>query len=1348
MRIKREKLLKDLRNFASQGNGVIIGSPGVGKTYLLNELRQNLISAGIPHLLLPIDQLGDGADKTLRQALSFEGDLIEKLLSVPVSDKKPMLLFDAFDAARNEQTRQRFLQLIRRAIQELSAWNVVVTVRTYDAKKSQELLDLFGGTLDPDLHQYQNTAILCRHFTIPRLNEAEIQQALNQMQCPESIYNSGSKEFKPLFAIPFNLWLLEKILKTSPDFDCFSHIRSEVQLLSFFWQRRIEGENNGEHRRFVLEQISHRMVEDNSLSVRQNDVYNDLNLDVPARQGAWDDLLSDEILAKVSLTGQRIAFSHNILFDYAISVLLIDDEPKQLERFILEDPSRPLFLRPSLTYFFTRLWHDDPETFWRAFWHIFPSNQSVHIRLFARLIPTSVIAIEAHVISQLTPFFDKLKSDKEIANQAVMWLLQSLNTLQIERDELWVDFFDQVSENLHSDFAWDLATITSAVLERSKTEDSVTINACGRIGRRLLKWIWQARETSENDWNNRLGSSWAVPLVAKTFGNNPKESRVLLETVLDLTRKENFTINFLMRLTKHVDRIWLHDPEFVTRTYLVVFTHNETSNEMTRLGGGPILPLASTRHQDYSSCQYLLIQHFPNFLRAAPLFATQTMIPILNNFISKTYIFSFEDRVDREDSPEKFNFRGKLAHYVQDYSCEWDKVGYPDEPIQMADSWFDFIAELAGLTEAHLLLDSLLDVFRDDVRVAFFWKRLLKTASQFPDVFAPRLFELCIAKPIHMGNDVLDNLCTFLKAAACHFTRGQRRQIEESILALPRESGNNRLFLHRRRNQLLEKIPSNLLITEAAKKIRKEFERENDVPEIPTSAGFESSRIQNSYDHPFYQGADSDVPENQELKILVDSLTQFSSDWLNGKPTEDAAELILPELRAAYAAINEDEDMDEQVSDRLWYKLTDCAAILSRVVDNTESPLFDFCRLVLLHGATHKLPEPEFERDAQLSSSSYSPFPRHEAAKGLLRLAIRQSDSEMLNAIEVLARDPVPSVRMVTATGLFMVYVTAPEKFWQIVGQRAANEKNLVVQGHMCATLTRVVGQGIEEEENTVGVMDQMLKSALARAQALNLSNSFVNLLMWLAIGRKNPWALQTIEQTFFEVPIQFAPSMNHAVSWAMREFVVPKNLESDDACETLQRAIKWLKQVIDVASATIEELSATTNGARTAETTKQLQDIYGVIDEVITRLYYTTAAHEKGQPEEIDGKLHCQFYDQVKPLMEDVTTFALGEHGIMFAPTAYRFTQLLTCFISCNPKEVIHLAERVARSSEPSGYNFDSLAIEEVVKFVEIVLADHRSEVRGGESLENLLKLLDMFAKAGWSDALRLVWRLDEIFR
>ena len=180
------------------------------------------------------------------------------------------------------------------------------------------------------------------------------------------------------------------------------------------------------------------MVKERTLDVRQQDIYEVVAPNTPAKQTAWNELQSDEILTKVSSTKQRVAFTHNILFDYAISVLLIEDDPQQLENFVLEDLSRPLFLRPSLAYFFTRLWYvETSESFWKAFWHVFPSNQSVHLRLVARLIPTSTIANEAREIGQLTPLLDKLERWRRNRRlMQMMWLLQSIRALEIKRDLL------------------------------------------------------------------------------------------------------------------------------------------------------------------------------------------------------------------------------------------------------------------------------------------------------------------------------------------------------------------------------------------------------------------------------------------------------------------------------------------------------------------------------------------------------------------------------------------------------------------------------------------------------------------------------------------------------------------------------------------------------------------------------------------------------------------------------------------------------------------------------------------------------------------------------------------------
>ena len=98
--------------------------------------------------------------------------------------------------------------------------------------------------------------------------------------------------------------------------------------------------------------------------------------------------------------------------------------------------------------------------------------------------------------------------------------------------------------------------------------------------------------------------------------------------------------------------------------------------------------------------------------------------------------------------------------------------------------------------------------------------------------------------------------------------------------------------------------------------------------------------------------------------------------------------------------------------------MTECVAILSRVANNLENESFAFCRQVLLEGAKHEQPKPDRRYDDQFDSPGYSPFPRHEAASGLLRLAFHQSDGEILDAIEVLTGDDVPSVSDGSSDGI------------------------------------------------------------------------------------------------------------------------------------------------------------------------------------------------------------------------------------------------------------------------------------------------------------------------------------------
>ncbi len=1348
--VDRKTVRNNLYDFVSRENGVVIGRPGVGKTHLLKELLQDLRSANIPHLLLSIDLLGDSDPKEWPDGLSFNGDLIEHLKSVPISDNKAILLFDGFDAARDERKRKNFLILIKRAIQDLENWNVAVTVRTYDAKKSQELLDLFGNSDDTD---YQTQDISCRHFTIPPFTEDEILQALVQIGCPISIYNNGSDEFKEtVLTNPFNLWLLEKILEnlSDEDLNSLSQIRSEVQLFDQFWQRRIESADNEIDRLSVLEGIVREMVKQRSLRIRQIDVRKSLI------QTALDDLFSDEILKRVSSTGQGIAFSHNILFDYAISVLLIDDEPKQLEKFITKDPSRPLFLRPSITYFFTRLWYyKNSESFWDAFWYILRSDQSVSIRLVARLIPPSVIANEAREIEQLKPLIQKIQDMETNAADAITRLFQALQTLQIKREKPWIDFCDQASEYLHIDFAWDLANLTSDILE--KTESSYIVNTCGYIGRRLLEWVWQEREEKKDEWYNRFGGHWGVSLVAKTYYTNLKASRALLEKALDLTKEDNFPIGFLTRLTANVDNICKYDPEFAIQIYFTTFSHEFKSEGKTRRGSD-ILPITTYRSQDFRMCQYRLVQHFPKFLQEKPIDATQAAIRSLNYIIAKEHILRFSRKdMTIEELNEPFSFHGKTANFVQDHSHIWDAQNSSGESIEMADAMFDYMAELAKSEDQHNLLDSLLDVFVDHVESAFFWKRLLKTASQFPKVFARRLFELCLAKPILLHLEVSYELSLFLENAASEFARDNRlRQIEERILALPNEAQEqeNDEYLIMHRDSLLARIPMELLSSQDAKSIREKMEQENRVPENrpPVSFHFESGTVTEEKwlrD----KGVDTTTSENQKLKAFSDTLEDFISDWRNKTPTKESTDLIIPKLSEVYVVIGDKTNTDEELINILWRKMTECAAIIGRDTADLDDDSFALCRNILLEGASHRLPDPETESEAQFDSLGYSPYPRHEAAIGLIRLTFDKPDTKMLDAIETLAKDKVPSVRMITAMYLTNIYGKNSDRFWRIINQRSESETNLVVHEALYNALNYIVAHKQENENKTVSVMKNLLKHTTSPGGKFGSSDPFISLLMWLVIVRENFWTINFIKETYFSNPIQNSDILTRIVAETMDSYVNPKHMENNEGTKILKRSIEYLNEVISVSINTIKDLRYLLNQNPTEETNEELQNMYRAIDQVISSLYYTFA-HDRIETEKqtdvISYDLRCRFYDEVKPLMEQVIGFADDpDTGVMFASTAHDFVKLLTSFLICNPKEVLHLAERVARSSERFGYNLDSLAVEDVVKLVEIVLADYRHVVRDDEDfLKSLLNLLDLFAKTGWSDALKLVWRLDEVFR
>src|SRR6185503_5034616 len=168
-------------------------------------------------------------------------------------------------------------------------------------------------------------------------------------------------------------------------------------------------------------------------------------------------------------------------------------------------------------------------------------------------------------------------------------------------------------------------------------------------------------------------SVWIVPLVAKSIETAPEESEQLLRGVLGLLKEPDFPIDYFFRLANVIDEVWPTSPGFVADFYKAVFDHQELSEARTQIGGA-VLPMTSTRRQDFELSRYSLIAKYPSFLQSKPAIAARTAIECLNRFVIEEHLRRYDDQLlNTEAAIEQFDFRGRSASYLPDGSYAWDR---------------------------------------------------------------------------------------------------------------------------------------------------------------------------------------------------------------------------------------------------------------------------------------------------------------------------------------------------------------------------------------------------------------------------------------------------------------------------------------------------------------------------------------------------------------------------------------------------------------------------------------------------------------------------------------------------
>lgn len=1330
MKIERPDLIAELDAFARSGHGLVTGEPGVGKTYSMAELHDRWDAAGYPHLMIPVDRLGSLTDAEIRAALGISTNLMEHVALYFAAKGKGVVVFDGFDAARSETTRERVLALVREALERSGdQWNVLVSVRIYDANRSHSLRSLFrdASGMPPSKGIGLDET---RHLHIPNLSEREVLSAVAQINGLGDVYQRATAEFRSLLHIPFNIWLVEQILGRSGTAAPLSTVASEVQLLTLYWQRRVEAGDKGMEARHLLSRMVGMMVTEQSLSVRADAVY------AVNEAAIWDEIFSAGVVERTGSTGQRLAFSHNTLFDYAVSVLLMDDDPAAMHGFIAEDFGRPLFLRPSISFYYTRLWYEKRDAFWASVWETLRSKQ-IHVRLVGRLVPPAVIVNEARLPEDLDPALDAIKKGSAEATEVVLRVLQAVAALLPENDDLWTSICANIAAHPRRELAWNVVTIAHGIAEKHKANLTESLrDRLGLVGRSTLVWALEQRKGKPDGFADSVGSLWAVPLVAVTFISSPEESDRLLRQVLALLDEPGFPVQYFTRLSDAVGDLAPVAPGLVADVYRAVFGHAETSEEETSFGS-PILPLRSTRRQDFGMCEYVLDKEFDKFLDHAPRIATEAALDAFSSYVVANHVTPYlREGYKISDREYPLTFRGRTGDVIADLSAVWLDSAHPDYAVSLLRKACERLRTIAtqGSEEA---VDDTLEAFGEHARVQAAWVELLRAGMAAPANLGPKLAELALSRDLQ--RNAYHEVVTFVSATAAEWTPNQLSAFEMSVESLYHEGGeeDEKDVLTRLADRFVVALPKEVTKSKGLLARRDALEAANAVP--PNEPPFRvqvSSRAYSSEDWLSERGVDVQSPPIRALLDQANVLEQEVQKSRNSRASAEEAKTVYEQMRELQRLLATTAGLQRDAVELVTTRVAAAAGLIVKAKGEVPPENLSTARAVLMEAAHLPFQNPEERATRDFDMPAWSPSPQTEAAQALPWLIIQKSDEQVLDAIEHLARSPEPSVRFLVATEAFRLRWNAEEKFWAIVERFAAEESSRGVLSGLMHSLGSIK---TKDAPRVAAILEKLRARGIGVDDRSQYAEGYVRLVAWLAFNVVDKWAVGLLDLIARE-PVNHIPLAKRMVFEALG-IVTPKFLEDARVRPMSERAVKWVRELLaGILSLTPEELTGRAN-------LELAKSVHGIVDDVGRRIYYnihSDRSDKDNPPTEGIGA----YYDITRPLVEDLIAFGKKAEGNLLAPTAHHLMEFLHVCLPLDPKGVLHLAAELVSSTERSGYNLDGMAVREIVAIAEELLADHRGEISEGKSLEDFVRLLDAFANNGWPEAMRVVLRIDEIFR
>ena len=1328
-----ERMVADVAQSAAvEGDLVLVGEPGAGKSGLLAQVFEALVAKSPRVVLLAVDKLQSTSPMALRSELGLTHGFLDALANWE-GGAPGVLIIDALDAARGEQSARMLGDLIGAVMSsDAHDWNVLASIRHFDLQHSPSLRAMFSGE-PPNKDLVVSSLRKLRHVFVPLLGGDELRQL--ESKSPElwGVWENASPSLKALLRNPFNLRLMAELLLAGISPDELSPIRAQVELLNSYWEARVEGGVARDQRRELLVSLSGQMLADRALQVRSDAVSG------PA--SVLKGLCSDAVLTlwngvtAFSGSQQHVAFSHHVLFDYAVARLLCDGA-QPLAQWLAEDELRILVVRPSVRLYFEALWYSGKER--RSFWQVaLDVTESSSVPLVAKLV-APVVAVElATVLGDFDAQRAVCRNDEDRGRQlarSIIGAVVASPTRTIEAASLWLEWAGAMYERADTmATAYSLLPLLAHLLEWRESLAARSMSALGALARTLLRAL-------QNSEEGGFAAERLLPIVLKTASTDFGATSEVLQPFLAPKRVVERGANELPIFARHVLEL-LGDAELIEQLYLSAFGYRDDSRELEPMGPSQIHRFTAPRSQNYEHALWQLAESFPEVVRAHPESGVRAVAAAVDYLVENEHADTLA-----KGELESFEFDDVVAHTQLDFSSIWDHGGGAGlaDPLRLLEELDRYLGELAEDPQRSDELDSLLKLVAGRCRYAVYWRRLLRLGAKYPSQIGSRLRSLSWAGPLLSGYDTLFEAGQFLAAVYSDLSHGERGRAERAILSIgegPQGSGR------RLQGRLLSCIPAELIETGDARELLSAIRESGEEPRNePPFAFTTSTSAYGEREYLLDQGVDIDTEANQRLQALGEPVAGFASRFVNEMPKEDDVREQLPFLGALHGALAELGDAaDETQRVHAQGSASSAAAAIARsdaLLDVAGARELVEQVLVEAAGSAYPPSDVERNRDFDRGPSWGKPAPRVDAAEGIIALTrfAECSTGVVVSVLNTLSKDPANSVRFQIAGRLLCLYETNPELMWELLDAFVDTDSSpTVVEASIDRVLRRLAGHH-PSAALAVGMRAHGRFHGAEHAAGLREGCAALVLDLWLYKS----------EQTAGEVLEQWVAS---PLDWYEEVSRVVLNLrdrvgdggENEEVRKRRSKAVVLLTSVATEAAAVLNSTFSDAAAPPPAEAKARAKRAHQLIDSIATQLYFASGAFDtKSDRRQVRREQFepGQFFAEVEPVF-----CALIGHG--HPEVIHRVVETLLHVLPGDPLSALGLVARAVKSGAKHGYQFEALGAKLVVALVARCLADFRIILRESDAAQRaVVELLNVFADAGWPEAYQLTYRLEDIYR